>query len=104
MKTLKIVLFSFALVFTLNTVKAQSAAVKPDAERTMLNAYYGVKDALINGDAAVVSDKAKFLSAALVNDNKLSSDVKLIADSKDIEKQRTYFASLSKNMLIWLKS
>lgn len=98
MKTLKIVLFSFALIFALNPVKAQNTAVKADAENNMLTAYYGVKDALINGNAAVVSDKAKSLQATVAADKKLSSDAKLIAESEDIEKQRTYFASLSKSM------
>src|SRR6185369_13811444 len=69
-----------------------------------LNSYYGIKNALVNSDAATASVKAnEFIRASdSINipalKDKLISDAKLIAATKDIQAQRNYFASLSLNL------
>jgi hypothetical protein len=89
--------------------KTVSAQLSP-----LLTAYYGVKDALISGNAgAAATNATAFAKAAAgvdmaamppaVHDaymplaDKLSTDAKAIAASGDIGKQREYFKTFSDN-------
>lgn len=86
--------------FAQETEKNQSAALLP--------AYYGVKDALVTGNANAASAKAeefvKILNGvaqATINDatrNALLKDANYISETKDLRHQREYFASFSENM------
>ena len=74
----------------------------------LLTVYYNIKNALVSGDAASASTNAEqFLRAANAIDFKvisegnlhiLSKDAGKISGTKDLNKQREYFAVLSSNM------
>ncbi|RAJ15980.1 DUF3347 domain-containing protein [Arenibacter echinorum] len=82
--------------------------------------YFSVKDALVSTDGSLASDKAEILlkSVTEVEMDKLSMEVHMawmkvlkdlktdignIAATKDVDKQRVYFKSLSKDMFEVLK-
>lgn len=84
------------------------------------NSYFELKDALVNTDGDLASQKAKDLSAAIsqVNMHDLGMDVHMVwmdvlepltkeseqlAQTSDVEKQRSLFTSLSENMYQLLK-
>jgi len=79
---------------------------------SLLEQYYGIKDALVAGNNAEASkhaadfgkalDANKSVAAALKS--KLSDGAKSIADAKDIAKQRSAFAGFSSNMVSLVKS
>ena len=98
------------------TDTASQSALSP-----LLTLYYDVKNALINSDASTASVKAgefskavksvdmKALSETDMNalmplQDKLASDAATIAASKDIQKQRDGFASLSLNFYTLAKA
>lgn len=81
----------------------------------LLSSYYGIKNALVAGDAAIASKQAAAFSAALAAVDsktlsaaeqtgfkslqpKLASGSKAIAETKDISKQRELFVSFSADM------
>ena len=74
----------------------------------LLNSYYDIKNALVSGNAATASLKAKeFIKATNSIDYKIISegninallkDATPISESKDIKEQRLHFANLSDNM------
>jgi hypothetical protein len=74
----------------------------------MLSSYYNIKNALVTGDAASASSNAdQFLRVVNAIDFKvisegnlhiLSEDAGKISSTKDLNKQREYFVSLSSNM------
>ncbi len=74
----------------------------------MLSSYYNIKNALVTGDAGSAASNAdQFLRKANTIDFKvisegnlhiLSKDAGNISGTKDLKKQREYFASLSSNM------
>ena len=81
----------------------------------VLHSYYDIKNALVNGDAAVASIKAANMVKALGDvdmkglseadrtaytplQEKLSFDAHHISESKDITHQREHFSSLSNNI------
>jgi hypothetical protein len=80
----------------------------------MLSSYYNIKNALVTGDAASAASNAdQFLRTANSIDYKvisegnltiLSKDAGKISSTKDLSKQRQYFADLSSNMAIVAKS
>ncbi|RYY45778.1 MAG: DUF3347 domain-containing protein [Chitinophagaceae bacterium] len=80
----------------------------------MLSAYYNIKNALVTGDAASAASNAdQFLRTANAIDYKvisegnvtiLSKDAGKISSTKDLNKQRQYFADLSSNMATVAKS
>ena len=105
-----------ALVVTIQT-KAQDISSK----EAVLSGYYGVKNALISGDAAATKAKAKSLLAAITSfpadrfseadktvwkkyADKLQFDTRHISESDDIAHQREHFAGLSENMFAVLKA
>lgn len=82
--------------------------------------YFELKDALVSTDAVLASEKSTALLSTIqvVKMNELAMDVhtvwmnvltdlnddaKKIAAAKDVEKQRNYFMSLSKNMYALMK-
>ncbi len=92
-----------------------------DGLSPLLTKYYAVKNALVSGDALAASKyAAEFGSLIAVVDSKklstaeqtafksvqtpLTNDAKIIADSKDIAKQRAGFSSFSDNMISLAKA
>lgn len=89
--------------------------------QSILTAYYGVKDALVAGDADAAAAKAGELQKALTTvdlaalpekeqksltavKDKLAFDARHIAEKKEIAHQREHFATLSSNMLALAKA
>lgn len=110
MKTIRLSLFSFVLVFVSLAVSAQSTA-------PALSAYYGVKNALVATDAAKAKTQATTLVAALgkVGSATLSAaDKKALASAKtsaatisqttEVAAQRKAFETLSTNMIMLVKA
>lgn len=117
--------FLFAAIVSLFTVTANAQhdhgshpanhASSQSSLSTLLPAYLDIKEALINGDAATASAKAgafatavnganmnalqgKEMDAFMAAQKKLATDAAPIASSKDIQKQREAFATLSADM------
>lgn len=106
----------FIVVFSA-TALAQSFAqteVKASQPSQLLTQYYAIKDALVAGNASLASTKAEeFLKTANSIDYKIISegninalvkDATSISVTKDIKKQRDYFANLSSNMAALAKA
>lgn len=117
MKKLQIITGAIIALFSISTVNAQNTTSK-DA---VLIAYYGVKNALISGDASSTATKAKDLLAAIAafpadqlsaaNKTtwanyapKLQFNARHISENGNIAHQREHFASLSENMFATLKA
>ena len=115
-KTLSIIMFT---IFCATAVNAQKHNTKNNID-TLVNAYMGIKDALIANDGTQAHYKANELFNILKSqpDKGLSKDQrqilidhleKLLYDSRHINEtiavdhQREHFASLSKNMYEVLK-
>jgi hypothetical protein len=102
------------------TVLSVQAQKIPSALSPILSSYYNVKDALVNSDPAMSSAKAgEFLNTINAIDTKtlpateqntfaslkikLVTDAKMLSQTKNIEKQRAFFASLSTNIYTLIK-
>lgn len=82
---------------------------KPAGKPQLLSLYYNIKDALVEGKAAVASVEAQAFAEALsstdnktINESSLSAlkkDAANISATKNIEKQREYFGTLSTDMI-----
>jgi len=106
MKHFLIIFSLLSAVFSQN-VSAQDST-KPYQLPQLLTYYYNVKNALVAGDGASASANAlaftktvnsvdyKVISEG--NKHTLANDAGKIAETKDIKKQREYFASFSTNM------
>ena len=80
----------------------------------LLNSYYGIKDALVAGNAGKAAASAgAFVKAANGVDYKIISEGNIhallkdagdISETKDLKKQREKFATLSANMITLAKS
>ena len=80
----------------------------------LLSHYYNIKDALVAGNAGKASSEAEqyvqtlngieFQTISEGNANALLKDASLISESKDINRQRGYFANFSNNMIVLAKS
>ncbi|MBS7565675.1 DUF3347 domain-containing protein [Mucilaginibacter sp. SMC90] len=104
-KILKSILLSISLFAAVLAAKAQ--ATSP----TILTSYFALKDALVADNSTEAQVKAKALLVGLINIpvdqqknwkpymDKLLIDSRHISESTEIDHQREYFASLSKNML-----
>ncbi|MCQ6959257.1 DUF3347 domain-containing protein [Mucilaginibacter aquariorum] len=118
MKKIQILIGAMIAIFSISSVSAQDNAPKKDA---VLIAYYGVKNALISGDGAATSAKAKDLLAAITafpadqlsaadKTNwtkyaaKLQFDARHIAENSNIAHQREHFASLSETLFATVKA
>lgn len=103
------------------TVKATPAIeINTNQLKKVFDNYFAIKNALVKADSKTASAKAKELLATInavkmenltaeehtvwmkVKDN-LANDTKNIQENKDVEKQRTYFTTLSKNMYALVK-
>ena len=110
MKKLQILLCAFVILLSFTQVKAQTNSSK-DA---ILAAYYGVKNALISGNAATAVTKAKEFQTAInaatadqltgAQKDKLLFDARHIGESNDIAHQREHFANLSENLYALVKA
>ncbi len=108
----------FVAVAFLATVFVQKGIAQDSTEQRQLSQllvqYYQLKDALVAGNGNVVSTRAQeFIKTANSLDYKLISegninallkDATPISESKDINKQREYFANLSNNMATLAKA
>jgi hypothetical protein len=97
------------------TTKAASIDKSSQQELSqLLSSYYNIKNALVTGDANSAASNAElFLKTANRLDYKvisegnvhiLSKDAGKISSTKDLNKQRQYFADLSSNMATVAKS
>ena len=110
MKKLQFLVCAVVVLLSFTQVKAQTNSSK-DA---ILTAYYGVKNALINGNAATANAKAKEFQSAVnavpadqlteAQKDKLLFDARHIGESNDIAHQREHFAKLSENMYAMVKA
>jgi hypothetical protein len=99
-------------VFT-TTVTAQDSAFNNKAGALLVH-YYNLKNALVAGDAGSAASNADlFIRAANTIDyklipegniNALLNDATRISVTKDLKKQRLYFANFSANMIAIAKS
>ena len=104
-----------------NSKTLGSTAQQTNQLQIILEAYFTVKDALVKSDAITAADKANNLLSSLRAvkmetlkpeehtvwmqlEKEINNDALHIAESKDVEKQRTYFTTLSKNMYNLIKS
>lgn len=104
------------VLYTFFCVKTQSTPLQP-----VFDSYFALKDAFIKSDAADASAKSTILLNALKevdmailskeehmqwmkSQSALISDATQISKAKDIEKQRSYFVTLSTNMIQLIKS
>ena len=102
----------FLLVAILATAFMQKSYAQENNQQGQLTQllfnYYGIKDALVSGDANLSSAKADEFSKTVNsidykaisegNVNTLLKDATAISSSKDIKKQRDLFVNLSDNM------
>lgn len=124
MKTL-IISILFVCSFSIGIFAARRGFTKDDTAsqsslKQLLSFYYNIKDALVNSDASAAALKAGELANAIQKvdikslteaehkvfiplQDKLSADAKDISQSKDLAKQRIYFASLSDNIYLLAK-
>ncbi|MFD2873735.1 DUF3347 domain-containing protein [Mucilaginibacter ximonensis] len=110
MKKLQVFIGAFVALFSFTSVNAQTNASK-DA---ILTAYYGVKNALVSGNAATADAKAKEFQSAVnavpadqlseAQKDKLLFDARHIGESNDIAHQREHFARLSENVYTLVKA
>lgn len=112
MKKIVFLVAFFATVFTKNSLAQDSAQQNQLSQ--LLSHYYGIKDALVAGNAATASLNAeefvkilngidyKIISEG--NVNALQKDAGGISETKDLKLQREYFANFSNNMFILAKS
>lgn len=89
-----------ASVFLLNYSQAQKTIV---TEPQLLKQYYELKDALVNSDAVSASFKITDVLNAGASKITEVTQKKLVAASKDLEKQRIAFAALSLEMYLLAK-
>jgi len=116
MKKVQILICAFVASLFFSQVKAQDTS-----KDVVINAYFGVKNALISGNSTETSTKAKVLLTAVKSfpiaqlsadqkaawtkhTEKLQFDARHISESNDIAHQREHFASLSENMFAVLKA
>ena len=123
-------LFLVVAFFTSLTIQNSFAQLVPSQREdstkanqftTLLNAYYGIKNALVSSDATFAASKASELvkaidavnmktlsatghSAFMAAQDKLKADAQTIAASNKIEAQRTTFSTLSNNIYTLAKA
>ncbi|MBZ5858380.1 DUF3347 domain-containing protein [Flavihumibacter profundi] len=98
---MKIYLIIATLLFS-----AVTHAQEKDPVMQVIDQYMKVKDALVKSDATAAAKEAGLLLKILQSpkmDN-LAMDIKTIAATKDLEKQRAAFASLSADMYMQVRA
>lgn len=105
----------FLTVAILATIWIKPGFAQSNQTKALLNAYYDIKNALVNDDASLAASKAvafdKLLdsvpakampaaeSAAFMNlKDKLALDARNISATKEISRQREYLANFSSNL------
>ena len=98
------------IAFTQSSFAQDSTAIN---STELLHSYFGVKNALVSGDASTASLQAvEFVKSLRKRDiiisddlyNGLLKDANLISESKNIGDQREYLATFSINMYTVVKS
>ncbi|MEO5561817.1 MAG: DUF3347 domain-containing protein [Chitinophagaceae bacterium] len=112
MKKIVLLIALFAISFTKNSY-AQDSTQQYQLSQ-LLSRYYGVKEALISGNPASASLKAEEFVKALngidhsiipqESANSLLKDGQAISETKDIKRQREYFANFSNNIFALAKA
>lgn len=112
---MKKILFIVALIATAFTQKsfARDSANSSQIPQ-LLSLYYNIKDALVAGNSTIAASKADAFSKAahsvdykVISEGNISTLVKdagMISASKDLKKQREYFANFSTNMIAVAKA
>jgi hypothetical protein len=108
----KIVLL--AAFFTAAFIQKSAAQDSTSSLSALLQSYYHIKDALVAGNAGMAaSQSGEFVKIANTIDYKLISegninallkDAGAISETKDLQKQRVYFANFSTNMVALAKT
>ena len=104
----------FSLIVLFAILFVQQGLAQDSSKISLLNSYYGLKDALVksNSNAAYIS-AAVFVNVVNISDkisvpdeirNALIKDAKVISETTDIKVQRQRFASLSATMLTLAKA
>ncbi len=114
MKKIFLIVAIFATAFLQNSFGQDSTTKTQTQLSQLLTSYYGIKDALVAGNAGKASASAgEFVKAANGIDYKIISegnihallkDAGTISETKDLKKQREKFATLSANMITLAKS
>ena len=110
----KIFLMQALLIISICQVTMAQTISKDNQLSGLLESYYGIKDALVAGNASAASAHARsFTKAANAIDYKIISegninallkDAGAIAAGKNVKKQREIFSNLSNNMLAVAKA
>jgi len=113
LKLKKIFLLVAIIATALNPGFAQDSTQQHELPQLLTN-YYNIKNALVVGDANAASANALAFAKAVNsidykvisegNIHTLANDAGKIAESKDIKKQRDYFANFSTNVATVAKS
>ena len=114
MKKIFIIVALFATAFLQNSF-AQESTIKTQTQLPqLLTSYYGIKNALVAGNAGKAAASAgEFVKAANGIDYKIISegnihallkDAGAISETTDLKKQREQFARLSTNMITLAKA
>jgi len=105
----------FLLVALIATIWSKPGFAQSNQTKALLTAYYDIKNALVNADAATAASKAaefsKILNSIDVKSmsevemkaftglkDKLAFDAEHISETKDISHQRDHFADFSTNL------
>lgn len=112
MQKIFLIVAILATIFSHNTFSQDST--KPPQLQQLLSGYYDIKDALVSGNANTAASKAEaFVRNANAIDykvisegniNTLVKDAGKISETKDLGKQREYFADFSSNMVAVAKA
>lgn len=104
-----------------NKESTQNAGQNEVTLQTIYDVYFPLKDAMVNEDAKDASAKATYMLSQFEKVNmknmeslqydiymdlsgKIKKDLVTIGETKNIDKQRKYFASLSENMFLLMKT
>ena len=112
MKKIVLLVALFATAFTKNSF-AQDSTQQAQLSQ-LLSHYYGMKDALVAGDAAMASSKGEAFMKTLndidpkiiseTTSSALLKDAGAITESKDIKSQRQHFSGFSDKMFALAKT
>lgn len=111
MKKFVLVLTVILFAFSHNTSARENPAQSQFS--SLLEQYYGIKNALVGGNGANAALQAEaflktisnpgFKSASQENIKNLQEDAAAISRTKDVARQRNYFARFSSNMTVLAK-
>ncbi len=111
MKKLFFLIALFSIMIIQNAFAQDNSKTPPSQ---LLSLYYEIKDALVSGNANTASAKAEEFVKAIgsvdakviadANRDVLLKDASHISESKDLKRQREYFAPLSDNMFALAKA